>query len=152
MGGFCSEIDVFPNASIAEYGEVKGETDMMAEIYARGPIACAIDADPIRTYTGGIVDDSTDKDIDHIISVVGWGFDKPSNKKYWIVRNSWGEYWGELGYFRVVRGGNQLAIESACAWATPSTWTEHNFPCYEDGTNCVKKAFYTDPSLTIKIA
>lgn len=40
----CSAIDVFPNASIAEYGLVHGEKNMMAEIIARGPIACAIDA------------------------------------------------------------------------------------------------------------
>ena len=30
MGGFCGPIDVFPNATIAEYGQVAGETDMMA--------------------------------------------------------------------------------------------------------------------------
>lgn len=30
---------------------VSGEADMMAEIFARGPIACEIDADPLHTYT-----------------------------------------------------------------------------------------------------
>ena len=37
MGGFCSALDSFPNASIAEYGEVSGEKEIMAEVYARGP-------------------------------------------------------------------------------------------------------------------
>lgn len=33
-----------------------------------------------------------------------------------------------------------------CAWATPDTFTEKNFPCYEDGSNCVKSTQYVDPS------
>jgi C1A family cysteine protease len=40
------------------------------------------------------------------------------------VRNSWGTHWGEQGFFRVVRGVNNIGIESDCAWATPvDTWT-----------------------------
>lgn len=35
---------VFPNASVAEYGIIHGEEAMMAEIFARGPIACDVDA------------------------------------------------------------------------------------------------------------
>ena len=37
--------------------------------------------------------------------------------RYWNVRNSWGEYWGELGYVRVKMGDNQLGLEADCAWA-----------------------------------
>ena len=39
--------------------------------------------------------------------------------KYWIVRNSWGTYWGENGWFRVVRGENNIGIEMECQWAVP---------------------------------
>ena len=73
---------------------------------------------------------------DHIISIVGWGYDQSLKKQYWNVRNSWGEYWGELGYIRVVLGDNQLGLEADCAWAKPGTWTEYNLPCNEDGSNC----------------
>ena len=48
---------------------------MMNEIYQRGPITCAIAVtQELINYTGGIFNDkSGDKDLDHDISVTGWG-------------------------------------------------------------------------------
>lgn len=53
-GGVCNPIELFPNATVAEYGPVAGASDMMAEIYHRGPIACALNAEPILDYPGGV--------------------------------------------------------------------------------------------------
>jgi cathepsin X len=147
MGGFCSALDSFPNASVAEYGEVSGEKEIMAEVYARGPVAAGIDANLLDEYTGGILDQPADYEyeINHIVAIVGWGETK-KGEKYWIVRNSWGEYWGEMGFFRIVRGKKALGIEDECSWATPASWTTHNQGCYEDGSNCVAAAAYVDPA------
>ena len=78
-----------------EYGHVSGEEAMMQEIYQRGPIACGIAVpDALEKYTGGIFEDTTgDMNIVHDISVVGWGVE--DGTKYWTVRNSWGESFGE---------------------------------------------------------
>ena len=43
-------LDTFPNATIAEYGVIAGEHAIMAEIYARGPVAAGVDADPLHDY------------------------------------------------------------------------------------------------------
>jgi len=154
MGGFCSALDKFPNASIAEYGPVKGVEAMKKEIYARGPIACGVNANEISDYDGGIVDlPHASRQVDHIVSIVGWGTEAKNNadateeNSYWIVRNSWGEYWGEMGFYRLRMGGNQLGMEDSCAWATPAAWSETNFPCYEDGKNCDREVEkrYVDP-------
>lgn len=156
MNGACTEIEYFPNATVAEYGMVTAyDVDaIMSEIYARGPVAATINAEPILDYTGGIFTNTTfSQGTNHIVSIVGWGMDATSGKKHWIVRNSWGHYWGEMSFVRVEMGSNILGLESAVAWATPGSWTESNFPCSENGSNCHADGkieggamFYKDPS------
>ena len=64
-----------------------------------------------------------DTNLVHEISIVGFG--EEDGKKFWVARNSWGQAWGESGLFRVVRGTNNIGIESDCAFATPvDTWTD----------------------------
>merc|ERR1719231_39667 len=124
--GKCVGLGHYPNATITQYGSISGADAMAKEIYARGPISCGIDAAPILKYTGGIVSDPGEG-VDHVISVVGWGND-PQQGDYWIVRNSWGEFWGEMGYVRVAKGNNALKLEEQCSWATVGAFTEKNVP------------------------
>lgn len=104
---------------VDEFGDVSGVDNIMAEIYARGPVASGIDATVLETYTGGIITATQPANINHIVAIVGWGYDVPTSTPYWIVRNSWGEYWGENGYFRIVRGQDALGIEDMVTWGTP---------------------------------
>jgi len=122
-GGACNSITSQRRYKVGDYGSVSGADDMKAEIFARGPISCGIDAtDGLEAYTGGIYSEfSVFPLINHIISVVGWGTDPTTNKQFWIVRNSWGSPWGETGWFRIVLGDTwyNLGIESDCGWAVP---------------------------------
>ena len=121
----CFVPDSYYTYRTEEYGQVKGEEAMMQEIYQRGPIACGIAVpDALENYTSGVFVDTTgDMDIVHDISIVGYGVD--NGTKYWTVRNSWGSHYGESGFVRVIRGINNIAIESDCAWATPKdTWSK----------------------------
>lgn len=102
-------------------------------------------------YTGGIVKDTAfwHMGVNHIVSIVGWGKEEETGDDYWIVRNSWGQYWGEMGFFRILAGHNALGIEMEVAWATPGTFTVHNTACFEDGSNCIESHHYKDPSKDI---
>lgn len=135
-GGKCSALAEYPNATISDYGSISGRAQMQKEIAANGPIACGIDAGPILNYTSGISTIEGEQ-VDHVISVTGWGKDAKLGQ-YWIVRNSWGEYWGEMGYIRVQFG--KLKVEESCAWATVKDYTapekNNQVHCYEGGENC----------------
>jgi len=121
----CGVPASYPIYTVSEFGHVEGEQAMMNEIYQRGPIVCALDARGLLDYTSGIVNDTTGLNtLNHAVSIVGYGVE--NNVPYWHVRNSWGSYYGEEGYFRIVRGSNNLGIESSCNWAVPKdTWTDN---------------------------
>ena len=89
FGQECVGLSHYPNATVSEFGSIRGAEAMQKEIYSRGPISCTIDAAPIVKYTGGIAKERSFM-TDHVVSVVGWGTDA-SEGLYWIVRNSWGE-------------------------------------------------------------
>jgi len=135
-GGPCTGLSHYPNATVADYGHIRGKAAMQQEILSRGPISCGIDAMPLLNYESGIVKEHS-YSTDHVISVVGWGNDETEGG-YWIVRNSWGEFWGEIGYVRV--GYNALHVQSQCAWAVPGEFTasekNNQVHCYEGGSNC----------------
>lgn len=127
--GDCVALSNYTRYKAKEYGSVSGVDQMKAEIYARGPISCGIDAtDSLEAYQGAKATGEIYQEynpfpmVNHIISVVGFGED--NGTPYWIVRNSWGAPWGVDGFVRLVMGkpNYNLAIESGCSWATPANW------------------------------
>ena len=163
--GTCTAVPhgFFPNATIAEYGTYNysrfmndnnnnhdDDNDIVmaiqAEIYARGPVKASVYAGPtLEQYPGGILYDSpelrSNTTHNHGVSLVGWGWD--GTVQYWIVRNSWGEYWGEMGFFRIELGKNLLGIEANVVWATPGTFT------IVDEQGKMQQMTYEDPSRRI---
>jgi cathepsin X len=121
----CFVPDEYKVYKVAEFAHFAGEQEMMQEIYQRGPIACGIAVtDEMEDYVSGIFEDTTgDYNITHEISIVGFG--EEDGTPYWLIRNSWGTHWGIDGFMKLVRGKNNLAIETDCAWAVPEdTWTK----------------------------
>ena len=109
---------------VDSYGAVDA-TDLealMSEVLQNGPIACYMYAhsESFEDYTGGIITDATEyPGITHVVALVGWGTE--SGLDYWVVRNSYGTFWGEQGFYRVQRGINAFNMESGvCEYATPT--------------------------------
>jgi cathepsin L len=104
------------------YAEIKegSEDDLAAKCEKYGPIAIAIDASnwSFQMYSGGIYDEPacSSYNLDHGVGCVGFG--KENGKAYWIVRNSWGEDWGEKGYIRMIKGTNQCGEATGACYPT----------------------------------
>jgi len=96
---------------------------MKAEIYANGPISCGIEATPkFDNYTDFEVygEKLENPEINHEISILGYGVEDDGTE-YWIGRNSWGNYWGEWGFFRLtMKEGFNLGVNLDCSAGIPS--------------------------------
>ena len=90
------------------------EDEFKEFLYETGPIAAALNANPLQNYTSGVLDisstDCPESGINHAVLIVGYGTDPSNGLDYWIVKNSWGEAWGESGYFRIRRGKGTCGI------------------------------------------
>ena len=69
------------------------------------PVAVMVAVDNrFRMYKSGILDYVTYKDITLNHSLLLTGFDIKENISYFMVKNSWGDSWGEDGYIKVEVG------------------------------------------------
>lgn len=76
---------------------------MQSLVQNKGVISVAVAANSnFMYYSSGILSASQcpTATVNHAVNVVGWGTDS-SNKVYFIVRNSWGTYWGQNGYINL---------------------------------------------------
>ncbi|XP_048350174.1 dipeptidyl peptidase 1-like [Sphaerodactylus townsendi] len=105
------------------------EALMKLELVKNGPLVVSFEVLPDFTaYKGGIYHHTGLMDpfnpfelTNHAVLLVGYGSDPRTGEPFWIVKNSWGEAWGEDGYFRIRRGTDECAIESIAVAASPIT-------------------------------
>ena len=78
---------------ITGYKDLSSDESVMATwLAANGPMAAAAYAIPWKSYTGGILTSGCDGDLDHAITIIGYGTDE-SGTDYWTIKNSWGTDW-----------------------------------------------------------
>ena len=131
--GMCSENDVPYTAAVdnceTSYCSVvatfsscvdipQGNQLAMKAAVSKQPISVAIQADKavFQLYSSGVLDsDSCGTQIDHGVLIVGYGTE--NNQDYWLVKNSWGNTWGDEGYIKIARSESDNDI-GVCGIAT----------------------------------
>ncbi|XP_066193922.1 cathepsin K [Sylvia atricapilla] len=92
------------------YREIpEGNEKALKRAVARiGPISVGIDASlpSFQFYSRGVYYDENcnAENINHAVLAVGYGAQKGT--KHWIIKNSWGEEWGNKGYVLLARNMN----------------------------------------------
>lgn len=126
VDGMCKFNKTESQARVQSFvGLPQNETELAYWLMKHGPVSIGINANAMQFYFGGISHPwkflCSPTDIDHGVLLVGFGVDKRSFRQkpvpYWIIKNSWGKYWGEKGYYRVYRGDgtcgvNQMALSA----------------------------------------
>jgi len=99
----------------------------------------------LSEYAGGVYTGCTSGDIDHAVTVVGWG--RENNLDYWLIKNSWGKQWGDKGFLKLARGYNMCGIGPriatvACETVAGATDPPQTTPyhCKDIYPNCAQLA------------
>lgn len=84
----------------------------MREIMTNGPVEAAFDVyGDFPNYHSGVYQHVIGEFLGgHAVKMLGWGIEHGT--PYWLIANSWNEYWGEEGYFKIKRGTNECGIEA----------------------------------------
>jgi C1A family cysteine protease len=97
-----------------KFAGTEDEDQIKEFLYTTGPLAIALNADPLQFYSGGIINDGPEdcdpQGMNHAVTLVGYGVQ--GSTKYWIVKNSWGSSWGERGFFRIARGNGTCGVNT----------------------------------------
>lgn len=98
------------------------EHALAVALFKVGPVSVGIDATQttFQFYHRGVYYDANcnKDDINHAVLAVGYGVNT-KGKKYWIVKNSWSERWGNKGYILMARNrGNLCGIANLASYPT----------------------------------
>jgi hypothetical protein len=123
--------------SIGGFKDVpQNNEDQLAAAVAIGPVSVAIEADQqgFQMYSSGVFDGRCGHNLDHGVLAVGY------TDTYWIVKNSWGESWGDQGYIMMKRG---VGAEGICGIAM-----EPSYPTVSgsEAAPAAKSYHYEDPN------
>ncbi|KAL4456132.1 hypothetical protein ABPG74_014093 [Tetrahymena malaccensis] len=93
------------------------EDELIYHLATAGPISIAYQVtDDFFKYDGGIYSNpycSTSPDeVNHAVLAVGYNL----TGGYYIVKNSWGEHWGNDGYFNIELGSNMCGLADCASY------------------------------------
>lgn len=122
--GYCHVDNVTLTAKITGYVNVtSGDPDALKVAVAKhGPISVAIDASrkTFSFYSNGIYYDpecgNKLEQLDHAVLLVGYG--TINDNPYWLVKNSWSNYWGNDGYILMSPKDNNCGVETDPTYVT----------------------------------
>ena len=92
-----------------DYHVATNENALQSASALIGPIEVCIEVSgSFSSYSSGVYyDPYCGQQVNHAVLLVGYGTD-PRGGDYWLVKNSWGAYWGDNGYIKMARNRNNM--------------------------------------------
>merc|ERR1712234_9919 len=120
-----------------------GDEDLLKKlVYTHGSVLAGVYANyELQNYRGGIFSGCpSNSQPNHAISVVGYGTE--NGVDYWLIKNSWGTWWGDNGYFKLKRGVQMCGIGPVIV---ATECQKSSDPIYEETTTSAPETT-VDPS------
>jgi C1A family cysteine protease len=97
-------------AKISHYTAVANDVNSIKTALLTGPVKSSMTAfDPFSNYVGGCWDSvDLSQGTNHAVLIVGWDDGMCDGNGAWICKNSWGENWGEDGFFYIKYGASRI--------------------------------------------
>nr|ATU82457.1 venom C1A protease 4 [Lethocerus distinctifemur] len=117
--GYCHVDETPLQAPIKGFVNVTSgdENALRTAIFLNGPVSISIDASvkSFSFYSNGVYYDPACKnkidELDHAVLAVGYG--RMNGQNYWLVKNSWSNYWGNDGYIIMSSKDNNCGVMTA---------------------------------------
>jgi cathepsin L len=100
----------FAQTPVSGYIELTSndQDGVMDAISNDGPVTAVIYVlDSFMSYEAGVYSNSSceadNMSPSHVVQLIGYGHDSDLGVDYWLLRNSWSPYWGDRGYFRLLK-------------------------------------------------
>jgi C1A family cysteine protease len=109
MTSYCDKSKNNYAVTVTNSYRVEGEQAMINQVLAGRTLSVAVDAHQWGPYKSGIFSGCSGTiDVNHAVNIVG--VNVPGG--YWIIRSSWGYWWGDNGYMKValVRGHSRRVL------------------------------------------
>ena len=120
---YCTPVE---HSKVLKFVNVTETEDDLIAAIATQPTSVAVSAGNVdwQFYRNGVYDKGCDDQIDHGVLAVGYGqidpafdpnADTNTTADYFLIKNSWGSWWGEEGFIKLGRGGgNEAEGGSSC--------------------------------------
>jgi len=119
--GYCAQssctLSLQPG-TVTGYMSVGLTTSALMSALNSQPVSVTVNAEGsvFQSYSGGVITTPCYGSIDHAVLATGYAT-YSDGTPYWRVKNSWGTWWGDAGYFNLERGVGSYG--AACVLQQP---------------------------------